>query len=567
MTTQVGLPRPSRRVQRRGVSSSDVVTMAGALRDEMLAAMTAATGITFPSPRYQADPVAFVREILGVDPWSRQVEILDAIRDHQRGAVASGHKVSKSHTIASVALWYYCSFDDARVVCSSTTARQVDQIIWREVKMVRARGGRCVSCKREIADAVKAGGSQVLAETRIPRPCPHSALIDGDIGELARTGLKSMDFREIVGFTAREAEAVAGISGKNLLYLIDEASGVPQEIFEAIEGNRAGGARLWMFGNPTQNQGEFFDAFHSKSKLYKTIRVSSEETPNVVAGKVVIPGLATREWIEEKRIEWGEDSALYKVRVRGEFALAEEGRIFSVHAIAQAEERWRDTAREMAGRLYVGLDPAGASGMGDETVFCVRRGLRVVEFVAHRGLTDEGHLVHLLSLLGKHRLPRETPVVVLDREGNVGASVYGLTRQHTETRPGAYELIGLRASDRAARQPHIYDRMRDELCANAEAWLRDGGALPEDAKLAAELHALEWKQHQSGRLKVTPKDSLRKELGRSPDRYDALALACWEPLSLRDEMGAPTEAQRVATEAEDSYRPTLDPYAGAGAWR
>ena len=149
----------------------------------------------WPSPRYQSDPVAFFREVLGVEPWEKQVEICEAVRDHKRVAVASGHKVSKSHTDAGIALWFYCSFPDARVVMSSVTSRQVDQILWRELRMMRARS------KREI---------------------------DGDMHELARSGFKAPDFREIVGFTAREAEAVAGISGSNLLYILDEASGIPE---------------------------------------------------------------------------------------------------------------------------------------------------------------------------------------------------------------------------------------------------------------------------------------------------------------------------------------------------
>src|SRR5215831_7226662 len=95
--------------------------------------------VQFPSPKYARNPSAFFREILGVEPWSRQVDILEAIRDHDRVAVCSGHKVSKSHSAAGIALWFYCSFKDARVVLTSTTARQVDQILWRELRMLRAR--------------------------------------------------------------------------------------------------------------------------------------------------------------------------------------------------------------------------------------------------------------------------------------------------------------------------------------------------------------------------------------------------------------------------------------------
>ena len=532
-------------------------TAAGSLRQAILRRLDASKRIRWPSSRYRADPVAFFREILGVDPWSKQVEIIEAVRDHARVAVSSGHKVSKSHTAAGLALWFYCSFDDARAVMSSTTSRQVDQILWRELKMMRARGGRCIDCKRTDPDG------------RATRPCPHSAVIDGDAGELARTGLKSEDFREVVGFTAREAEAVAGISGKHLLYIIDEASGVPDEIFEALEGNRAGGARIVMLSNPTRTTGEFFDAFHSKADFYKTITVSSEETPNVVEGREVIPGLATRAWIDEKKAEWGEDSPLYSVRVKGKHATREDGKIFSIHTIEQAEQRWHETPE--SGRLFIGVDPAGPSGSGDETAFAVRRGLKLLALTAMRGLDEEQHLVQILAMCARYSLPRETPVVVYDREGEVGSKLQVHINRFLEEKAALFEAVSVRASDAAVRQPGVYGRMRDELTANLEQWIRDGGAIVEDTKLAGEMHSLNWEQQVNGRLKVTRKDKLRKELGRSPDRYDALCLAVWEPLSLQDDVpvSAPASARAGIVDRgdEDGARPLMDPYAGAAAWR
>lgn len=514
----------------------------------------AASGVQFPSPLYQREPVRFAREILGVQPWSKQVEILEAVRDNLRVAVKSGHKVGKSASAAMLALWYYCSFEAARVVMTSTTSRQVDAILWRELRMMHAKSGRCVDCKAEI---LRNPGA------RIPRPCPHSSLIDGELGDLARTGLKSDDFREVVGFTAKQSEAVAGVSGAHVLYIVDEASGVGREIYEGIEGNRAGGVRLVLLGNPTKNDGEFYDAFNAKSRFYVGITVSSASTPNVVAGDKIVPGLATREWIEEKREEWGEKSPLYRVRVDGEFAEHEEGKIFSLHAIALAEQRWEDTPAE--GRLYIGLDPAGEKGRGDDITFVPRRGLKMLDLRVTRGLDEEGHLVELLRVIAKHKVPRETPVVVVDREGSVGSKVYLALRNYADAHEGELEVVGVRASDRALRQPEIYDRMRDALTASLAAWVDAGGAILEDAKLAKELHAVEWRQRADGRVKVTDKETLRKILGRSPDRYDGLALSTWEPLSLR-ETAAARDRDREADEERYGGRGGLDPYAGARAW-
>lgn len=492
-----------------------------------LALASLGVAAVWPSPQYQRDPVRFAREVIGVEPWKRQVDILEAAKKHRRVAVSSGHKVSKSHSAAILALWFYCSFDDARVVMSSTTSRQVDQILWRELRMLHARA---------------------------------ALTIDGEPAQLARSGLKSDDFREIVGFTAREAEAVAGVSGKNLLYVVDEASGVPDEIFEAIEGNRAGGARLIMFSNPTRTEGEFYRAFTDKAEFYHTIRISSEESPNVVAGEEVIPGLATREWVEEKRREWGEESALYKIRVKGEHALKEDGKILSVHTIAEAESRW--LSAPAIGRLHLGVDPAGPGEAGDESVFAPRRGVKVLELVAFQGLNEEAHVVRALEVLRRHREPRDLPpIIVLDREGPIGARVFGMFRTHADNHPNDFELVAVRASDRASREPFIYDRARDELWANLADWLVTGeGAIPPDAKLQKELHAPSWVGQVTGRLKATDKKELRKILGRSPDRADAVALSVWETgLSAPPLVKAPPPDDDHDGRAER----TFDPYDGA----
>jgi len=509
------------------------------------------TRVSWPSVRYREDPVAFFREVLGVAPWSRQIEILEAVRDHKRVAVKSGHKVSKSNSAAGIALWFYCSFQDARVIMTSTTARQVDDILWRELRMMRARGGLCVECK-------------AINETRslanqITVPCEHSAWIDGDIGQLARTGLTSDDFREVKGFTAREAEAVAGISGRNLLYILDEASGIKPDIYEAIEGNRAGGARVVLFSNPTKTSGEFYDAFNSKSRFYSTHTISSEETPNVLYGDDdprAIPGLASREWIEEKREEWGEDSPLYLVRAKGEFAELEEGKIFSVHAIAEAEARWEDTVGD--GRLYIGLDPAGEGTAADECVWCYRRGQRVLGFAAVRGLSREAVLMHTLGIVREHRYDREVPLVVFDREGKIGAEIHGTFAAYLASKDAPeFASLPVRASDRATRDAVLYDKQRDALAGNLLDWIRSGGAIPSDVKLAAELHAWEWREQEaSGRVKITPKKEIRKLLGRSPDRYDALALAVWEPI--HDDQG---KSNRKDTLPDRRDEHVMDPYA------
>jgi phage terminase large subunit len=506
--------------------------------------------------RYREDPVAFAIEVLGIKPWSKQIEILRAVLRHKRVAVVSGHKCGKSTALAILALWFYCSFPGARVVITATTDRQVNGIIWREIKRL-CRGAR-----------IKIPGS-------------------GDIKAKASSGLTDeTDFSEIRGYTAKEAEAIAGTSGGYLMYLVDEASGVDAKIFEAIDGNRMGGnAWVFLISNPTKADGEFFEAFHSKAydpvsrpRGYFGIRIDSRESPNITGewrelGDAPIPGLADQEAIEEKLVEWGEDSPLFKIRIAGLFCAAEDAKIFNSGMIVEACTRWHDV--EATGRLWIGVDPAGDGDGGDESGFAARRGARCLEVRLRSGLGVAAHIDAVLDLIDTHNEgTKELPVVVVDSAGEVGWEVYKALRDHAELH-GRFVVVRVRPSDKAVRQPAVYATVRDELWANARAWMREGGAIPEHVKLSRDLHAPEFFSDDKGRLKVTPKKELRKVLGRSPDGGDAFTLCCWEPVALREERGAPEPPPQAGGGRDDisamrggdadPYGGRMSPYGGKAA--
>lgn len=552
-------------------------TIVGWVAEQLDEIAQQASRISFPCVRYQRDPVAFATEILGVQLTPKQQEILLAVARHKRVAVKSGRRIGKSFLESVIALWFFCSFPDARVVATAPTARQINDIWWLEVRRLVAMSGTCLACR------------QATPEDQPPvRPCPHSAIIPGEPGVIAATGLEAPDLRKVSGATASKAEGFQGTAGRNLLWLVDEASGVREEIFHAINGNRAGGARLVMFGNPTKNRGEFFDAFHKKKHLFETFSVSSLESPNVVAGRIIVEGLADPDWIEEMREAWGEDSALFKVHILGEFALNEEGRIFGIERLAQAQRIWPER-RELEAlaakathlarpRLYIGLDPAGETGTGDHTALVPRRGLYVPEIRRRRGLDVDGHIVEVRDLVDAYGMPREEVVVVFDATGSVGAELQGRLAAyvHAEKRAGrrAWRLVPVRNSDKAVAEPLSYDRVRDELAARCDRWFRAGGAIPEDAMLEAELNVLEWiKRPGDNLLKVTPKRDIRKELGRSPDSADALELACWEfdHTELRDEAGGdPPQAVPPTPPAPSSPKAPpkrANPYDWRNKWK
>lgn len=506
------------------------VTFASDLAATLKTQVTKVERVQWPNAKFRHDPRAFAYYVLGQELWSKQLEIANAVVAHDQVAVRGAQKVGKSNTAAVLALWWFCSHDDARVMLSATTEMQVNRVLYRELRRLIKHSGRCVPCRAAYDAAVASGMATHDLQAKHACPCPHSQVIDGTLGASAESGLTA-GLRQVVGIVARNQESVAGISGANQLWICDEASGMSAEFLAAATGNLAGGGKIIMISNPTRVTGYFFDAFHRAADAWAKVHVSSMDSPNVVEGRIVIPGLASSGWLDLKKREHGETSAYYRVRVLGEFPVGESGLIFPLSAIATAELRWHDiNAEETQGRVWIGIDPAGPGGEGDESVFCVRRGKYVAEFLALRGLSDDDHLEHLLGLINSHSRKRDQlPVVVIDAEGKIGAGLAGRLASHLREKKD-FALVRMRASEKAIRAPKIYHRVRDELIANLESAFADGLAIPEDSKLSAELHVYAWEQRHDGRYALKPeKEQVRKILQRSPDRLDALALACWEP--------------------------------------
>lgn len=523
------------------------------------------SSVTWPDRRYFNNPTLFFLEILALRPWSKQIEIAEAVRDNERVTVSTCHKIGKSLIEACLAYWWWCSLPDSRVVMTATTAYQIKNVVWREV---RARGrwakhGMCFHCRKLEEERIYRRGF----DDGNPVVCPHGTPITDEIHLDPAHGLMSADMRQIVGFTGKDAEAVAGVSSPNLLYLLDEASGIPDEIYAAIEGNRAGGAKICLFGNPTKNEGEFFESHHTKE--YVRFQISCWDTPNVKAGWKAIPGLVTRQWAEQKREEWGEDSPEWLVRGEGKFAVGEQGKTVSMALCTEAVDRWYDTPFE--GRLYVGLDVAGPGMQGDETVYAPRRGFKIQALHAHRGLDEAGILAHLLGYLEEYSKDGdEIPVVVLDSEGDVGNAVNGELRRYAELNPQAFVLVSVKVSQKAIKNPTVYDSLRDDSWANFVRWLRKGGAIPDDDKLRKEIQCPAWIQAaRSSKLKLEPKDYLRKRLKRSPDRAEAAMLSVWEPGDVEtraDQKADNAPKPHTVHEQYDDTVEALDPYSGVDAW-
>jgi phage terminase large subunit len=436
---------------------------------------------------WQRDPVAFAEEVLGLAPWSRQRELFYAVRDHDFVAVRSGHKVGKSTSAAALALWRVVCFPWSRVVLTAPSDHQLEQILWPEVCRLY-EGARCD--------------------------------LGGRLYESHQKGLRFAHHWGIFGLSTNKHERFSGLSSPRLFFIVDEASGYPEDIYDAVFGNMAGGGKALLTGNPTQTSGTFYDAFRSKRGSFRTLHISSLESPNLT-GEAHIPGLATPEWVAWATKHWGGgklEGPTIDVRVKGNFPEQGDNAVVSLLAVEEALARWDATKAE--GNLEIGVDPARFGD--DETVLYPRRGRKVLEPVALKSLNTTEIAGKVLELCRGLYRPGDRPRVKVDAIG-IGAGVVDQLDVFRDL-----DVVGVNVAEAALDEEH-YHNLRAQIWFAARDFLRDGGALPPHRQTEADLLAPTYSFDGRGRYVVESKDQIKRRLKRSPDHADALCLDIYSP--------------------------------------
>jgi hypothetical protein len=518
-------------------------TLAADLSSAVDRTLAAVRSGEYPLTQYQRDPVRYVRERLRVKViMPHQAAILEALAAgiaglaHPRVAVRSGQKSGKTATAVWAALWFYECFAGAQVLMTAAIEAQTRGVLWKEL-----------------------GDTKRRAET-------EGAHIDGDLSRAPGTGLVSSDgSRTIRGVSGRDIEALAGVSGRQLM-IVDEASHLPEEKAQVFAGNQmGGGGAILLISNPTANAGPFYEAFHAMGAWWQKFHVNCLEVAKwQVANDVRIPFTTSAEKIEEAREMYGEDSPFWYWRVLGEFLRNETGRVNPMIRIEAAIARWADASD--AGPLAIGYDPAGDGIDADEHGFAAVRGSKCMAMHRRRGLREEDALHELYAFMSDHRRGGEPVWIIVDAEGPIGSMYYGRLRAESERRKihdpaNAFDVQPVRASSRFVRDKRKFDRVRDELVWVLSQWLVDG-AIPNDPKLQAELYAPVWEPNANGKLQCTRKAELRDKLGRSPDSFDALALAVWPRRNHAGEAPAPAAPPQDAQDAAFMY----DQQAAGDVW-
>lgn len=256
------------------------------------------------------DPVQCVKDLFGLqdtnpnDPdtylenWQKTALI--AFAKHDRIAIRSGHGVGKTALLAIIIIMWLLTRYPAKIACTANTSSQLEQVLWGEIdKWVR-----------KLPDGFKKLlelKSDMLSFLGDPKQC----------FAVARTARKE------------QPEAFQGFHSENMLFIIDEASGVDDIIFEIGRGAMSSrGAKTVMTGNPTRTQGYFYDAFHTMRRFWHCLHVPCTASTRV-----------SEQYIEECKEEYGEDSNSFRVRVLGEFPIEGDDIVIPLHVVEAAISR------------------------------------------------------------------------------------------------------------------------------------------------------------------------------------------------------------------------------------
>jgi hypothetical protein len=439
-----------------------------------------------------ADPEWWVRSWLGDDPWSIQTEILEAVRDHKDVSVKSAHGIGKDWIAARVALWFGCCHQPSIVITTGPSDRQVRGILWKEISVAYQNATYPIG------------------------------------GRLLQQELKFAPNWWIWGFTApeRDPDKFQGFHEENVLVIIDEASGVSDEIYLAIDGILTSkNAHKLEIGNPTDPSSSFAKSF--KTPRVKKISVTSFETPNFTDFGITLenivndtwrekitheyryPSLTTPEWVRNKYEDWGLENPLFRSRVLAEFPSEGVDTLIPLAWIEAAQQR----VLEPTEPVTLGVDVAVE---GDDLCVIGKRAGPVYRRHSKFGkvdtMTTTGHVVRALD-------ETKAEIANVDVVG-VGAGV--VHRLGELGKPVAAASAGKKAND-----PEKYANQRSEwfwgLRCRFES--KDIDIDPADEDLAAQLCAIRWKPDSRGRVQLQKKELMKKEIGCSPDDADACAIS------------------------------------------
>lgn len=424
----------------------------------------------------------FVSEVLGVEriePW--QAEVMSALDEGEtRVSIRSGNGVGKTALCAWLALHFLLFRNDVKIPVTAPSSSQMRDGLIPEITRWRM----------VLPDFLRS--TLEATEDRVRKISP---------------GGGETDFISFRTARADAPEALAGIHATHVMGIVDEASGVPDVVYEFAEGLLSTpGAIMVLIGNPTRAKGYFWRTHTALSHAWRTWKVPCQASSRV-----------SPDFIRSIAETYGEHSNVYRYKVLAEFPDSLENTVIPAELVRSAVGRDIASDPPQAARVW-GIDPGRG---GDPTGF-VARSPHAVEDI------EEWYDADLMATVGRalakwEALPqdRRPEAIHIDSIG-LGAGVADRLRE-----------LGLPVVDvNVAEAPALkarFPRLRAEIWYAARDWFETRAvSLPKGhplvGRLVEELTDPLEVITSAGKQDVESKTAMRNRGLRSPNLADALCL-------------------------------------------
>lgn len=515
-------------------------SLADLFREAVVSTATVQTAAPIDHTAYRHDPVGWARDVLGIPEWTLRWHLTEGYGDHQTDgtpdplaaaleaiaagkwtATASGTGTGKTFVCAVLLLWWLACWPDSVAATVATKADQMEKGIWREVGRLWDR------FQAHFPDAE-------LTTLRIRmQPWRGDAWGAWGITAAPKAGEEA-------------STAVAGLHAAHLLILVDECPGVAPPIMAALVNTATGDHNIIAaWGNP-DHQADPLAQF-GKIPNVECLRISALDHPNVVVGRELIPGAVTRGKVLQRREQYTEEGALYLSRVRGISPEQSEHALIRLLWCQEAATRAEsiETAPALkTGPRALGVDVAQSEN-GDKAALAAGIGaclLHVRAFACPNATTLGKDVWRIMQA------ERVRPEYVGVDPIGVGAATVNYLDEQTDAAMLARVVRcngGAKALPASAKAPdgslmdwlpdaNRFKNLRAQMYWQLREDLRLGViGLPRDPELWRELTVVQFTDEQ-GVVAIESKDDIRKRLGRSPDRADAVVYWNWVRARTRD---------------------------------
>lgn len=446
--------------------------------------------------RWRAKPLDFALEVLCVTPDEWQAEVLQAAADGEdRIALKASKGPGKSTVLAWLIWWFLTTRSHPKVVCTSITEDNLKDGLWTELAKWQANS--------PLLKAMFTWRSERITCNDHPETWWASA----------RTWPKG-------GSSNEQANTLAGVHADNVLFVLDEAGGIPDAVAAAAEGGLANAnaeagreAMLVIAGNPTHLEGPLFRAVTSERQLWWVKEISGDPDDPKRAPRVSI------EWARAQIAKYGRENPFVLVNVFGKFPPASSNALFGPDAVAAAMKRGIALAEYTHEVKIMGVDVARHGD--DRTVIALRQGRVVFAPKILRNLDTMQVAGQVAMAFDKHK-----PDGLFVDQATFGMGVLDRLVQL------GYPAMGVDFGGKPVTHSKYANR-RAEMWFLMSEWVTAGGALPDMPELVSELTTPTYKFDANNHLLLEKKAEIKKRTGVSPDIADAIGLTFAQPVMHR----------------------------------